>query len=81
MNKEVITDPAELTSRNRQPLWPAAHSHHDLTSCELLITDLNGVGIHEFAPARDQFHPSICQGLDVDAVEPVHLLAHVLQQH
>ena len=81
MQEQVIADPAQLTTRYRQPLGSAAYGHHDLAGCELPITNANGVVVNELAPTTDQLDACVRQCLDVNAVETVHLLAHVLQQH
>ena len=59
---------------------PAAGGDQDLVRGDGLVADLDGVAVHQPAAAHMDLHAAAFEQADVDAVQPVDLLADIVAQ-
>ena len=83
--KHVIAEPAQFGAGDLGALGPAAHGDQDPFGVEFALTPVgarhhHAGGAAEAAPAPHQLHAGFLQKTDVQAVQPVHLSAHVGEQ-
>ena len=84
--EQVVAHPAQLGAWDGGTLRPPANGDQDALAPQLLLRAVgqlngDGVGVHEAAPAPVELHTGLLEEADVQGVEPIHLGAHVGQQH